>query len=142
MNDNLSKQELRSTHNLKILIGDILHLLSEHFNGDTTLNLLEIGNYIGLMSQYEDQPTSNKDIAEALGIPRSTVSRIVADLISRGWVAQVPHPEDGRRKLFVIPHDHPLADDFEKNFRDLTNNLFKRYESRQMIIVDPKKKSF
>jgi DNA-binding MarR family transcriptional regulator len=142
MKGKLSKQEFRSTHQLKILIGNFLHLLSENFKGDTTLNHLEIGNYIGLMCQYEDQPTSNKDIADALGIPRSTVSRIVADLIARGWVVQVPHPEDGRKKLFVIPHDHPLADAFERKFRKLTNNLFRRYESRKLVMVDPKKKSF
>jgi DNA-binding MarR family transcriptional regulator len=142
MKSKLSKQELRTTHYMKLFVGDILHLLSQHFGGDTTLNHLEIGTYIGLMSQYEDQPTSNKDISKALGIPRSTVSRIVADLIAKKWVVQVPHPEDGRRKLFLIPHDHPLADHFEKKFRTLTNKLFQHYESRKLVMVDPKKKSF
>ena len=142
MSSSLSKQELKSTHYLKSFMGDVLNLLSRHFKGETPLNHLEIGNYIGLVSLYEGKPTSNKDIADALGISRSTVSRIVADFIEKGWVIEQSHPEDGRRKMLLIAPGHPLADNFEKEFRVILNDMLERFDSKDIVLVDPAKKSF
>ena len=142
MKSGLSKLELKSTHYLKAFVGDVLHLLSLHFNGETTLNHLQIGNYIGLISLYEGKPTSNKSIADALGIPRSSVSRIVADFIKKGWVIEQSHPEDGRKKQLLIAPGHPLADNFEKQFRHLLNDLLQHFVSGRIVPVDPSKKSF
>jgi len=142
MTNDLDKRELETTHFLHAFVGEILHLLSLHFKGQTTINDLRIGNYIGLMSLYETEPTSNKDISDALSIPRSTVSRIVTDFIEQKWVVEKPHPEDGRRKqLFIVP-GHPLADNFERDFRALINDLLIRFESEKIVLVDPSKKSY
>lgn len=142
MASGLDKRELETTHFLHAFIGEILRLLSLHFEGQTTINDLRIGNYIGLMSLYEGEPTSNKQISDALGIPRSTVTRIVTDFIEQKWVVEKPHPEDGRKKqLFIVP-GHPLADNFESDCRAVINDLLIRFESEKIVLVDPSKKSF
>jgi len=142
MKSGLDEQELRTTRFLHSFVGEILSLFSVHFEGQTTINHLRIGNYIGLMSLYETEPTSNKNISEKLGIPRSTVSRIVADFIDQKWVIEKPHPVDGRKKqLFIVP-GHPLADSFEKDFRALVNDLLVRFESHSIVLVDPRKQSY
>lgn len=142
MADSLAKRERETTHYLKTFVSEFLGLLSHHFKGQTTLNDLRIGNYIGLKSQYGGEPTNNKEISAVLGIPRSTVTRIVTDFIEQGWVAERPHPEDGRRKqLFIVP-GHELGDSFEKEFRALLNELLELYESREIVKVDPSKPSF
>jgi DNA-binding MarR family transcriptional regulator len=142
VDEKLNVEELQTTHYLHALVGDVLSLLSEHFKGQTTLNDLRIGNYIGLASHYEGRATNNKDISDALGISRPTVSRIVTDFIEQRWVIETPDPDDGRRKQIKISAEHPLADNFEKDFRVLINNLLQLYESRKVTLVDPSKKSF
>jgi DNA-binding MarR family transcriptional regulator len=142
MDHNLSKLELKSTLFAKSLNGDILQLLGQHFGGDTTINQLRIGHYIGLMSLYKGMPTSNKDIADALSIPRSTVSRIVADCIEKGWVIEQPHPEDGRKRLFLIAPEHPESDNFEKDFRRILNDVLQLFECGEIVAVDPVKDRF
>jgi len=136
MAESRSKLERKSALYLKIVIGDIFQALAGDFGGETTINHLRIGHYIGLQSLYNGQPTSNKDIAETLDIPRSTVSRIVADFIDKGWVTEQLDPEDGRRKQLVIPTDHPLADNFERDFRRLIKELLNNVESGKIVPVD------
>jgi DNA-binding MarR family transcriptional regulator len=133
----LNRIEKKSAHYAKALIGEIYRSLSDHFGGETTINQLRIGHYIGLMSLYHRKPTNNKDIVDRLGIPRSTVSRIVADCVARGWVIERRDPEDQRRKQLFIPDDHPLADNFEKDFRRLTNELLAQFEAGRLVKVDP-----
>ena len=127
---------------MKVLQGEILKLLALHFNGETTINQMRIGHYIGLKSLYERSPTSNKDISNALDIPRSTVSRIIADYVEKGWVVEQPDPEDGRRKHLFIPPDHPLADHFEKAFRCLINDLLSDFEAGQIVPVDADREGY
>ncbi len=142
MVDKLSDLELKSTRNVKIFIGDVLQLLAAHFHGETTINQLRIGHYIGLMSLYNRTATSNKDISKELGIPRSTVSRIVADYVKKGWVHEQPDPEDGRRKQIIIPLGHPLADNYEKEFRKRLNDLIHQHNTENFVLVDPEKDGF
>jgi DNA-binding MarR family transcriptional regulator len=138
----LEPKELATTRYLHEFMGEVMRLLSVHFEGQTTLNDLRIGNYIGLLSQHQSTSPSNKDIAEALGIPPSTVSRIVKDFVDAKWVAEYPHPEDGRRKLLRINPDHDRVDGFEKSFRSILNELLGHYDDGRLIHVCAKKKSF
>ena len=142
MSTPLNGLELKSTQQVKSFIGDILQLLSLHFDGATTINNLRIGHYIGLMSQYKGKPTSNMDIADALDIPRSTVSRIVTDCIDKKWVMEQSHAEDGRKRELVIVPGHPDGDNFEKDFRRLLNELIQLFESGEIVLVDPSKEGF
>jgi DNA-binding MarR family transcriptional regulator len=133
----LDKLEKTSARYVKALMGEMFGSLSDQFGGNTTINQMRIGHYIGLMSLYHNKPTNNKDIAETLGIPRSTVSRIVADCIERGWVVEQRDPDDRRRKQLFIPASHPLADNFEKEFRRLMNALLAEFAAGKIVPVDP-----
>jgi DNA-binding MarR family transcriptional regulator len=138
----LSEVELESTRRLKQFLADTLQLLSKHFGGESTLNHLEIGNFIGQISHYEHRPTSNSEISEVLNISRSTVSRIVGDCIEKGWVSERQDPEDGRRKKILMPREHPHADLFERDFRVLVNAILESYSDKEIVQVDPDRKSF
>ena len=138
----LSALELESTRRLKGFLADTLHLLSKHFGGESTLNHLEIGNFIGQISHYEHRATSNSEISEALSISRSTVSRIVGDCIEKGWAHERQDPEDGRRRKILMPQEHPDADQFERDFRILVNEILQSYSNKELVQVDPERKSF
>lgn len=138
----LSQIELRTTQYLHGFMLDILNLLAQHFGGQTTLNHLRIGNYIGLHSLHNHRPTSNKEIAKDLGLSRATVSRIVGDFIKQGWVIEEAHPDDGRRRQLRIAHELVSADRYERAFRSRVNQLLERYDSEKIIKVDSTKRSF
>jgi DNA-binding MarR family transcriptional regulator len=142
LNKDLDSKELATTYYLHGLSGEILQLLAQHFQGQTTLNHLRVGSYIGYLTFYRSKGTSNKEISEELNIPPSTVSRIVNDFIDEKWVVERPHPEDGRKKLLYITPDHKQADGFERGFRALINELLRRYDAGEIAQGDPNKKSY
>ena len=47
-------------------------------------------------------PTSPSDVASALGVPRTSMSRYVGSFLDRGLVARAPNPEDGRSYLLEV----------------------------------------
>ncbi len=141
-NKALKLAEFQTAQEIQAFIGLFLGTLARHFGGETTLNHLRIGSYIALMSLYVGDATSNKDIAETLGISRPTVSRIVHEFIQQKWVRERAHPEDGRRRIIEIMPGHPASDRFERDFRRLLNTLLKRYEEHGIVIFDPDKPGF
>jgi DNA-binding MarR family transcriptional regulator len=108
---------------------DVLSLLSRHFGGDTTLNHLRIGNYIGIQTLFYGRPTSNKEIANATGISPSTVSRTVTEFIARGYIREQQHDDDGRINLISIINSHPLAEGFEAELHKRVRGLLNSYAS-------------
>jgi len=114
-----------SNQEVQELMYEIFSLLAEQFDGDTTLNSLRIGNYIGLKSIYYSNPTNNTDIARTLNISPSTVSRLVNNLVSMGYVAEAAHPSDGRVRLISISPDHPEQQGFENGVKQVLNNGFR-----------------
>ena len=78
----------------------LLSATAESLPGDTTLNQLRIMHVVHYMTAG-GEPTSVSEIADALDMPRSGVSRVITELVSYGWVKEEPHPEDGRRRLLV-----------------------------------------
>jgi len=110
------------------LMFDVLGLLAHHFNGETTINSLRIGNYIGLKSIYQFSPTTNKDMSQVLGISPSSVTRIVSGLIESGYVVESVHPDDGRVRLIAIATGHPLEHAFETEMRTLLGDFLSKYE--------------
>jgi DNA-binding MarR family transcriptional regulator len=138
----IDSKERATTYYLHGLSGEILQLLAQHFQGQTTLNHLRIGSYIGYLTLYRSKGTSNKEISEELNIPPSTVSRIVNDFIDEKWVVERPHPEDGRKKLLSIAKGHELEDGFERSFRTILNELLRRYDDGRIVRVCASKKSY
>jgi hypothetical protein len=107
---------------------DVLGLLAQHFNGESTINSLRIGNYIGLKSIYQFSPTTNKDMSQVLGISPPTVTRIVSGLIESGYVVESVHPDDGRVRLIAITTDHPLENAFEGEMRAVLHEFLNKYD--------------
>lgn len=99
---------------LQQLMADILRLLADNFDASTTINHLRVGNFISLTTEYTDRSTTNKEISEALAIPRCTVTRIVADLITSGYVTEKRDPDDGRIRRIAVVREHPRANAFKK----------------------------
>jgi DNA-binding MarR family transcriptional regulator len=108
---------------------DVLSLLSRHFGGDTTLNHLRIGNYIGIQTLFYGRPTTNKEIANATGISPSTVSRTVTEFIAHGYVREQSHEDDGRIHLVTIIDNHPHAERFETALHKRVTDLLNSYVS-------------
>ncbi|MCK6372088.1 MAG: MarR family transcriptional regulator [Gammaproteobacteria bacterium] len=102
-----------------VLMGDILEAMSRIFGGDATLNQLRIGNYVGIRSELQGCETSNSEIAEALDIPRSTVSRIITNFIEAGMLVEETNQADGRRRILRIAASHPHKNEFEENLRSI-----------------------
>jgi hypothetical protein len=119
-----------SAHDIQELMVAIFGMLSDHFGGDATINQLRIGSYIGLKALFEDKYTYNRDISLTLGIPPSTVTRIVTELIAQGYVTEEDHPEDGRVRLISMMGDHPLSLNFESELRELVKKLIYDYQSQ------------
>jgi len=138
----LNTLELQSTREYHAFVSGFLELLAEHFGGDTTVNHLRVGNFIGLRSQYQRAPTSHKEITEALRISRPTVSRIVKEFVEKQWVVREPDDNDSRKHLLAITPDHAMEDSFERDFRKLLNLLFEKYSAGKIVQVDPGKRSF
>lgn len=138
----LNDAELRTTAELHRFKTELLNILAEQFGGETTLNHLRVGSFIGLRSQHGNTPTSNSEIAAALKLSRATVTRIVNHFIEAGWVTELPHPDDGRKRLLSITRGHPDGDRAERAFRKQLNALVDRYVAGELIKVSPDKKSY
>ena len=54
------------------------------------------------LRRVEDRPLSQRELAEAMHVDAPAMSGIVNDLVRRGYVARVPHAEDGRMRLVTI----------------------------------------
>jgi len=106
------------------IFGEMLRLLADGFAGETTINQLRVGHFISLRSEYHFCETSNAEISKELNIPRSTVSRIVTDLIEAKVVIERPDPDDGRCRLLRISEDHPDKGKFEMKRSMLIESLF------------------
>lgn len=125
MNDGQEAVHTLTPRQVQDFMTRVLGLMAQRFRGDATLNHLRIGNYIGLRDLFDGAATTNKEISEALGIPTSTVSRIVTELMKRGYVAETLHADDHRIRLLRIVPGHPLAQGFETELRTLLGELLR-----------------
>ena len=48
-------------------------------------------------------PTKQRDLVRMLQVERATLSGVVAALVRKGFVEQIPEPEDQRQRLLRIP---------------------------------------
>lgn len=128
-----------SDQEVQELMFEIFNLLAEQFDGDTTLNSLRIGNYIGLKSIYYRDPTNNTDIARTLNISASTVSRLVNNMVALGYVAETSHPSDGRVRLISITPGHPDQQALENRVKRVIKNGFRL--RREGVAVNARRSS-
>jgi DNA-binding MarR family transcriptional regulator len=63
------------------------------------------------LSELSAGPLRQRELVTRLGLAKSTVSRVVTNLVDRGWVRREPASEDGRGvKLALTDGGHEAAD--------------------------------
>ena len=79
----------------------LLERVAKKYGGDCTVNELRVMNAAYCFSYNENQCTPTL-LAQATGIPKSTVSRSLASLIEKGWLTDEQDPEDRRRRIIRL----------------------------------------
>ena len=79
----------------------LLARMSNRFGGDCTLNELRVMNAVSVHS-FEDGACSPTWLARETGIPKSTVSRSLASLVSKGWLIESKDTQDRRRRIIEL----------------------------------------
>lgn len=71
---------------------------------DAALRPFDLGStqWYVLHQLAQSGPTRTRDLVELLQVERATMSGIVATLLRKGYVAQVPAPTDQRQKLLRL----------------------------------------
>lgn len=75
--------------------------MADKYGGTTTLNELKLLNY-GFVCFAQGRDITVTQAAADLGMPKSTVSRILTEMRAKGFVTEEIHPEDRRRRLFRL----------------------------------------
>ncbi len=108
---------------------------------------LDYGTYLFFLAICDAQgQVRGADLAEAMGVHKSTASRAVAALVNYGLVEQHPDPSDGRARLLVPTeaaaarlrdyrsetHERlvRLLDDWEGDDIDMFVGLLRRFNDR------------
>ncbi|MCU7871755.1 MAG: MarR family winged helix-turn-helix transcriptional regulator [Candidatus Thiodiazotropha sp. (ex Lucinoma borealis)] len=104
---------------------ELTRLFSEKYGGQTTVNQLRVIHSVltCLFRNGPDHRCTTKWIHDDTGIPLSTISRAVAGLVENGWLAEVPHPEDGRSRIVGLG---PKSDRTPADIRFLGDWMLKR----------------
>ena len=79
----------------------LFNRMSGKYGGATTLNELVMLNY-GFLCHSRGEAISVTIAAETLGMPKSTVSRILTGMRSKGFVTEQVDPTDRRRRIFKL----------------------------------------
>ena len=79
----------------------LFNRMSDKYGGATTLNELVLLNY-GFVCHSLGNAIYVTNAAKDLGIPKSTVSRILTGMRANGFVTEQAHPNDRRRRVFGL----------------------------------------
>ena len=86
----------------KEYVAELAHILlktmSVKFGGECTINELRAVNTV-LLCESRGFTCSVTCISKNTGIPMSTVSRSVSNLICKRWLTEKPHLEDRRKRI-------------------------------------------
>ena len=75
--------------------------MNQKYGGGTTLNELVLLNY-GFLCNSRGETLGVTKAARDLGMSKSTVSRILTGMRAKGFVKELEHPTDGRRRVFTL----------------------------------------
>jgi DNA-binding MarR family transcriptional regulator len=81
-------------------------ILEPHSGAGTHASLSEV-MALGELADVEEM--SQFELARLLGLEKSTVSRLVAGLVDRGWVSRERNPENRRLYRLQLTHDGQAA---------------------------------
>ncbi len=79
----------------------LFNRMSEKYGGATTLNELVMLNY-GFVCHVQGDAIYVTTAASDLGMPKSTVSRILTGMRAKGFVTEKAHATDRRRRIFSL----------------------------------------
>lgn len=79
----------------------LFNRMSKKYGGTTTLNELVMMNY-GFVRYSRGDAICLTTAARDLGMPKSTVSRILTHMRAKGFVTEQAHPTDRRRRIFRL----------------------------------------
>jgi DNA-binding MarR family transcriptional regulator len=93
---------------------------------------LSASDVFALAALSEDGPLSQQDLAAHLGLEKSTVSRLAAGLVERGWVIRERDPADRRfYRLTLTPAGRRTASRVGAHLRDHHTALLGRLTSQE-----------
>jgi len=81
-------------------------ILEPHSGAGTHASLSEV-MALGELADVEEM--SQHQLAQLLGLEKSTVSRLVAGLVDRGWVSRQRNPDNRRLYRLQLTHDGQAA---------------------------------
>ncbi len=91
----LSEKDIAKTLSL------LLARMARQYGGDCTLNELRVMNAVSVRG-LNRALCSPSLIARDTGIPKSTISRSLASLVSKGWLIEHKDPDDRRRRIIEL----------------------------------------
>ncbi len=102
---------------------------------DVPVSLAEACAMVAL-SKHE--PMSQRDLGDALNLEKSTVSRLVVDMVARGWVERARDERDGRIQLLRRTADGVAASEQIVQARNMRfGELLQRVDPvRRQQVVD------
>jgi DNA-binding MarR family transcriptional regulator len=81
-------------------------ILEPHSGATTDASLSEV---MALGELTDVEAMSQHELARLLGLEKSTVSRLVAGLVDRGWVSRERNPDNRRLYRLQLTHDGQAA---------------------------------
>ncbi len=101
---------------------NLFRTLAERYGGAATLNELRVMNQV-ILCRLNGRSCSVTGLHKETGIPKPTVSRIVANLQGDGCLSDRRDPDDGRKRLISLgPSFSELAhDDIDEAIRWINN---------------------
>jgi hypothetical protein len=93
------RSDLRS--NLIQFAARLFNRMAEKYGGGTTLNELTLLNY-GFVCHARGIDICVTQASTDLKMPKSTVSRILTGMRSKGFLSEEVHPSDRRRRVFKL----------------------------------------
>lgn len=83
-----------------------------------------------------DGPLSQSELAKHLRLTKSTVSRLVDQLVGRGWVVRSPSDDDGRRRLVALTAEgRKVAEGTARRRAERMGRLLDRIPEDQRLAV-------
>jgi DNA-binding MarR family transcriptional regulator len=100
-------------------------ILEPHSGAGTHASLSEV-MALGELADVEEM--SQHELARLLGLEKSTVSRLVAGLVDRGWVSRERNPDNRRLYRLQLTHDgqaaaRQIGKELQARHTDLLNGL-------------------
>lgn len=90
-----------------------------------------------MVALKKHEPLSQRDLSDALNLEKSTVSRLVVDMVARGWVERARDERDGRIQLLRRTTDGVTATEQIVQARNMRfGELLQRVdpERRQQVV--------